>query len=68
MYGIYFCLAVRGKGLEVGIHPTLEYSMVFNLYIVALVGVELNFSFEVDVSCSKETVIQISVKGPNGHA
>lgn len=54
--------------MEVGIHPTLEYSMVFNLYIVALVGVELNFSFEVDVSCSKETVIQISVKGPNGHA
>lgn len=67
MYGIHFRPVVRGKGLEVGIHPALEYRTVLDLCIVAFTGPELHFPFGVDIPCSKETVIQISVKGPDGH-
>ena len=67
MDSIHLSPAARGKGLEVGIHPALEYRTVFDLCIVAFAGLELHFPFEVDIPCSKEAVIQISVKGPDGH-
>ena len=67
MYGIHFRKVVRGKGLEVGIHPALEYGTVFDLCSVALTGLEFHFPFEVDVPRSKEAVIQISVESPDGH-
>lgn len=67
MDSIHLSPMVRGKGLEVGIHPALEYCTVLDLRIVALTGFEFHFPFEVDIPCSKEAVIQISVKGPNGH-
>lgn len=67
MYGIHLRPVAKGKGLEVGIHPALECRTVFDLCIVALTGLKLHFPFEVDIPCSKETVIQISVEGPHGH-
>ena len=42
--------------------------MVFDLCIVAFTRFEFHLSFEVDIPCSKEAVIQISVKSPDGHA
>lgn len=67
MDSIHLSPVVRGKGLEVGIRPALEYRTVLDLCIVALTGLELHFPFEVDIPRGKEAVIQISVKGPDGH-
>ena len=67
MYGIHFRPVVRGKGEEVSIHPTLKNSPVFDLCLVALAGLKLNFPFQVDVPCGKEAVIQIGIKGPDRH-
>lgn len=67
MDSIHLSPVVRGKGLEVGIHPAPEYRTVLDLCIVALTGFEFHFPFEVDIPCSKEAVIRISVKGPDGH-
>lgn len=61
---LYFCSVVaKGKGLEVGIPPAMEYHMVLDLYIVVFTGFEFQFPFEVDSPRGKEAVIQISVKG-----
>lgn len=57
----------RRQCLKVSIHPSLEYSTVFDLRIVAFTGLELHFPLEVDIPCSKMTFIQISVKSPDGH-
>lgn len=67
MYCIHFRPVVRGKSLEVGIHPALKYRTVLDLCIVALTGLEFHFPFEVDIPCGKEAVIQISVESPDGH-
>ena len=68
MYCIHFRLVVRGQCLEISVHPAQKHCTVFELCIVALTRFEFHLTFENDVPCSKETIIQISVKSPDGHS
>lgn len=67
MNGIHLCPVVRGKSLEVSIHPSLKDSPVFDLGGVAFSWLELYFAFQIDVSCGKEALIQIGIKSPDRH-
>ncbi len=50
MNGIHLCPVVRGKSLEVSIHPSLKDSPVFDLGGGAFSWLELYFAFQIDVS------------------
>lgn len=58
---------LQAKGEKVRIHSSLKDSPLFDLCLMAFPGFEFHLALQIDISGRQDSLIQIGIKGSDGH-
>ncbi len=65
MYCIHFCKEWKLQSLKVLIGSIDKNGAVYDLSLMTLTGVELDFAFQVDIPGSEQSLVELGINSPD---